>query len=218
MKRIKIIGAVAATLAAMLVAAQPAAAAPAQGAAAVTQAGARPSVHAAPDGSGTAPVKVDINVKVPAGVPSRPDFTAKSRAAGLTAAQADALQVKADRYLAGLGESATQVAPDLIKLRGAKLHLTVPGMTQRAPGCPYYYFCAYSGEWFTGDWILMEACWAERFIPWFTTGSWINNQTRGTQPLLEFTNGSVWWMPGAYAQQATGVGWSPVYSITPCFH
>ena len=154
----------------------------------------------------------------PAGDPGRPDFTAASRAAGLTAAQADALQAKADGYLARLDEPATQVAPDLIELNGADLHLAVPGMTQRAPGCPYYYFCAYSGERFTGDWILIEECWEERFIPWSSTGSWINNQTRGTQPLLEFTNAALWWMPGAYAQQATGVGWSPVFSITACFH
>ncbi|MEU4426826.1 hypothetical protein AB0F81_39915 [Actinoplanes sp. NPDC024001] len=206
MTKRKIIGAVAAVLAATLLAAHPAAATPAH-----------PSAYAVA-GDVEAPRKFDPDADVRTGVPNRPDFTARSRTAGLTAAQADALQAKADRYLALLGEPATQVAPDVIQLKGAKLHLTVPGSTQRAPACPYYYFCAYSKEGFSGDWILEEECWVERYIPWTGHGSWINNQTRGTQPLLEFTSGEPWWMPGAYAQQKTGVGWDPVFSITACFH
>ena len=209
--RITIIGVAAAALAATLLAAQPA-----HGKAAATPA--HLSAYAIADDPARVPHKIDPTADVRTGVPSRPGFTARSRAAGLTAAQADALQAKADRYLARLDEPATQVAPDLIRLKGAELHLTVPGTTQRAPGCPYYYFCAYSGERFTGDWILQKDCWVERYIPWTGHGSWINNQTRGTQPLLEFTNGDLWWMPGAYAQQATGVGWDPVFSITACFH
>ncbi|MFC7532398.1 hypothetical protein [Actinoplanes sp. GCM10030250] len=211
MTRSKIIGAVAVVLAVTLPAAQPA-----LGAAAATSA--HPPAYAAADDPVRSPRKFDPDAGARTGVPSRPDLTARSRAAGLTAAQADALQVKADRYLAQLGEPATQVTPDVIQLKGAKLHLTVPGSAQRAPGCPYYYFCAYSGPRFTGDWIHQEECWVERYIPWTGQGSWINNQTRGTQPLLEFNSGELWWMPGAYAQQATGVGWDPVFSITACFH
>jgi hypothetical protein len=67
----------------------------------------------------------------------------------------------------------------------------------------------------------MYDCWVENYIPWYTFGSWKNNQTRGTQPYLTFTAASgqgAWWMPGAYAEQASGVGWSPVYSIIPCFN
>jgi hypothetical protein len=37
------------------------------------------------------------------------------------------------------------------------------------------------------------------WIPWFTTGSWVNNQTRGTRSVMTFTNWSTWVMPIAYA-------------------
>lgn len=178
-------------------------------------------------------VKVDISVRAADanGPVSRAGaaFAAQARAAGLTAKQADALQAKADKYLAKLGSSATQVAPDKIVLKGAVLFLAVPGEAhprglssaadaQLAASCPYYNFCAYSGEGYTGDPILMEQCYETFYIPWYTTGSWKNNQTPGTQPLLTFTNGSTWLMPGAYAVQSSGVGWSPVSNIVPCRH
>jgi hypothetical protein len=112
---------------------------------------------------------------------------------------------------------------------GANLYLTVPGEAhprglssaadaQLAYSCPYYYFCAYSAASYTGDFINLTTCYQDTIIPWFTTGSWKNNQTPGTQPLLTFTDGSTWWMPGAYAVQSSGVGWSPVYTIDPCLH
>jgi hypothetical protein len=150
------------------------------------------------------------------------------RAAGLTAAQADALQAKADKYLAALGKDAAQVGPDKITVGGNVLLLAVPGEAhprglsstadaRLAISCPYTYFCAYSREWFTGDAFLLEDCNVGALIPWVSTGSWKNNQTPGTQPWLYFNTGQdPWHMPGAYAEQASGVGWSPVYGIDPC--
>lgn len=155
-------------------------------------------------------------------------FVAQARAAGLTAAQAHGLQVKADKYLGAFGKEASQVGPDKIVFGGASLLLAVPGEAQprglsssadrqMAISCPYTYFCAYSAQWFTGDAFLLEQCGWNTYIPWSTTGSWKNNQTSGTQPWLYFWDGqSPWHMPGAYAEQASGVGWFPVDSIVPC--
>jgi hypothetical protein len=76
--------------------------------------------------------------------------------------------------------------------------------------------CAYSGPNFTGDDVGMFKC-GNYSIPWFTTGSWDDNQTGGTRPWLFWTNGSApWHMPTAYSNQRTGVDWSPVLSITNC--
>jgi hypothetical protein len=174
---------------------------------------------AAPDGSGGR-VKVDLTATAPA-ASVRADFAGQARAAGLTAKQAAALQGKADAYLAKLGKGVTQKTFNKIALPGADLYLTVPGEAQprgvAATYCAYYYFCAYSGERQTGDSIHMYDCGVYNYIPWVSTGSWVNNQTRGTRPWLQFwTDGSWWQMPGAYAQQLTGVGWYPVDGIIPC--
>ncbi|MEH0971246.1 hypothetical protein V6U77_08960 [Micromonospora sp. CPCC 205546] len=82
--------------------------------------------------------------------------------------------------------------------------------------CPSLYFCAYSTQWQTGDAIFMTICGRYNAIPWVTTGSWVNNQTTGTRPLLTFTIGSTWTMPAAPSSQATGVDWLPVRNIKPC--
>ncbi|GAB2811522.1 hypothetical protein [Lentzea nigeriaca] len=156
------------------------------------------------------------------------DFVVQARAAGLSAEQAAGLQEKADRYLAKLGGQARQVAPNRIELPGAVLNIPVPGETRpralsaAAPipecqgGANYKWFCAYQYENFGGAHVGMKRCGQWNVIPWSTTGSWENNQTRGTQPLLQFLAGSTWRMPGAYAVQRTGVGWSSVYRIMPC--
>lgn len=155
-------------------------------------------------------------------------FVAQGRAAGLTPAQADALQAKANKYLAALGKEATQTGPDKITVHGEVLLLAVPGEARPrglssaadallAISCPYTYFCAYSAQWFTGDAFLLEDCNGGAMIPWVTTGSWKNNQTPGTRPWLYFWDGQApWHMPGAYAEQASGVGWYPVDFIDPC--
>jgi hypothetical protein len=141
---------------------------------------------------------------------------AGSKAAVGAVGAADALQARADEYLAVLGEDATQVGPDKITLPGATLVLAVPGAARLAVPCPYTYFCAYSAQSFTGDAFLLEDCGRTTTIPWITTGSWKNNQTPGTQPWLYFFDDPAWHMPGAYAEQATGVNWSPVRAIDPC--
>ncbi len=166
--------------------------------------------------------------------PSRPDFVRQAQSAGLSAAQAQGLQAKIDDYLVRLGGRGTQVSPNQIDLKGGMLNVTVPGEAQprnlvRNPAYPaadancrpsadYEWFCAYQYEWRQGDVVDMWDCWVEFIIPWSTFGSWENNQTRGTQPRLTFIGGAIWDMPGAYSNQLSGVGWSPVFSIVPCRH
>lgn len=193
----------------------------------LTQGGA---AQAGPDNG--RPGKVDLSARAlggdRAGSAAGATFAAQGRAAGLTAAQAGALQAKADDYLAALGTGATQVGPDKITVKDNVLLLTVPGEARPrglssavdarlAISCPYLYFCAYSAQWFTGDAFLLENCAGGAHIPWVSTGSWKNNQTSGTQPWLYFWDGQdPWHMPGAYAEQASGVGWYPVDFIDPC--
>ncbi|WP_086850583.1 hypothetical protein [Amycolatopsis kentuckyensis] len=159
---------------------------------------------------------------------SSSDFVGQARAAGLSEEQAGGLQETVARYLSKLGDQARQVAPNRIELPGAVLNIPVPGearpraLSAAAPipecqgGANYKWFCAYQGEYFGGAHIGMKQCGQWHVIPWSTTGSWENNQTRGTQPLLQFLTGSTWNMPGAYAVQRSGVGWSTVYRIMPC--
>ncbi len=147
-------------------------------------------------------------------------FAAEGRAAGLTTGQSRALQGEVNAYLAKLGAKATQISFNTIAIPGGEVHVAVPGEA-RPRGtlgtyCAYKYFCAYEYEYQNGSDIHMYDCSVVPTIPWFTTGSWVNNQTRGTRPLLTFTDGSTWRMPAAYAQQLAGVGWSPVLSIDPC--
>jgi hypothetical protein len=152
----------------------------------------------------------------------RATFVAQSRAAGLSTDQADALQAKADAYLARLGPGATQVAPDRIERANWTLHLTVPGAAQQRVACPYYHFCAYAYEHFEGDLysgtvIRVENC-AEppTYIPWNSTGSWINNQTPGRQARINYLNDTHWYVPGAYSEQSGGMGWNRVLNVDPC--
>jgi hypothetical protein len=113
---------------------------------------------------------------------------------------------------------------------GAVLTVTVPGENRTRPlgdvgtfgryecdynGAPRATFCAYQYEGYLGDSIRMYDCATYR-IPWGTTGSWHNNQTPGTQPLLTFWNGTTWRMPGAPDGQFIGVDWHPVLTIKNC--
>ncbi|MEV6962560.1 hypothetical protein AB0M97_25925 [Streptomyces sp. NPDC051207] len=182
------------------------------------------TVLAAFAGAGTASAAAD----------GRSAFVAQAREAGLSAGKAAGLQAKVDAYLTELAGTGTQVSPNQIDLNGAMLNVAVPGEKQPrqlgetgtaaegpnaaecVSGARYGWFCAYKYQGFTGDNIGMYSCGWARTIPWFTVGSWDNNQTAGTRPLLTFTNGSTWSMPGARSSQTTGVDWAPVRNIQPC--
>lgn len=164
---------------------------------------------------------------------------AAALAAGLSAGQASALQAKVDGYLATLAGRGKQVSPNQIDMGGAMLTVTVPGeeRTRRlapaarvavdgchdARGLPspaaYGWFCAYSRGGFQGDTVAMYHC-DNYFIPFYTWGSWENNQTPGTRPVLYFLIGGgkpPWLMPAAPSAVFTEtVDWSQVSSITNC--
>jgi hypothetical protein len=159
----------------------------------------------------------------------RAEFVAQARSAGLSVAQANGLQAKVDDYLVKTG--GTQVSPNQIDLGGAVLGVSVPGESQPRrfgdeigaygrfacdyQGAPAETFCAYKYEGFFGEYVQMYDCGTYR-IPWGTTGSWINNQTPGTVPVLTFWNDSKWHMPAPYSDQYLGVDWHPVISIKNC--
>jgi hypothetical protein len=82
-------------------------------------------------------------------------------------------------------------------------------------GAPYKFFCAFSLERYDGTYIAMYHCDIYP-IPFVTTGSWDNNQTPGTRPVLTFTNGTRWVMPPAHSSQDVGVNWYPVRTIKNC--
>lgn len=161
----------------------------------------------------------------------RAAFVAEARAAGLSTAQANGLQDAVDAYLVKLGGKGTQASPNQIDLNGAVLNIPVPGEDQprqlgettangvSATECvgqtPYGWFCAYKAEGFTGANIGMWNC-REYEIPWYTDGSWRNNQTTGTRPLLTFADGTPWRMPPAFSQVDSGVDWAPVWKILNC--
>lgn len=158
-------------------------------------------------------------------------FTAQAEAAGLSSAKADALQDKVNGYLVELKGQAKQVSPNQIDLGGAVLNVAVPGETQprqlvapasgvlavhQCNGPAYYeWFCAYQYENRGGDNIGMWNC-GNYLIPWASTGSWENNQTTGTRPVMHFVSIPSQTMPAAWAIQRTGVQWGPVNSITNC--
>ncbi|OXM61351.1 hypothetical protein CF165_38375 [Amycolatopsis vastitatis] len=168
-----------------------------------------------------------VLMSVPAVAADGPaDFVAQGQAAGLSAGQARGLQNKVNGYLAKLGGQAHQVAPNRIESPGAVLNVTVPGETEpRALGASWIpecqgganfgWFCAYEYGSFGGDNIGFYDCGQYKGIPWYTTGSWENNQTRGTQPYVYYGSGSGR-LPGAYSVQRAGMNWGPVYGIVAC--
>jgi hypothetical protein len=183
-------------------------------------AGAPASASAAPQIS----AKKDFITSASSAVTVPDLFAAQGRAVGLTAAKQKGLQGKIDAYLAELGPKAIQTDFDTITLPGSVLHVTVPGearppgLSAAAPACPYYFFCAYRDQYFQGDdWRFEDSCGLRTYIPWTGHGSWINNQTPGTQATISFWDGQPdWKVPGAYSQQASGVGWYPVDYFNPC--
>jgi hypothetical protein len=81
-------------------------------------------------------------------------------------------------------------------------------------GCPYYYFCAYSGANFTGTKIQMYYCQFYN-MPFAGTGSWVNNQTPGTRArFYDYYYNLKATTAGAYS---TGTyNWTPIYHVKPC--
>ncbi len=164
-----------------------------------------------------------------AGVQAAPasDFAAQAKAAGLSTTDAKALQKRVDKALAETG--GTQIAANKIDLKGATLTLVVPGEkhvrnlsrsgTAQLPlyYCNLYYFCAYTNPGQTGDMLALYFCNRIYNLPsYFSTGgSWVNNQTKGTQARLYYVaGGSVLTRPALSSEG--NWNWVPYSSIRAC--
>jgi hypothetical protein len=150
-------------------------------------------------------------------------FVSQAKALGLNAAEAKTLQSRVDSYIVKTG--GTQIAADRIQLgEGAVLTLALPttaggdqSSASRAASytCRYGHFCAYSDTYWSGDVIDMYQC-ASYKIPWFGDGSWINNQTSGTQAAFRDNEFVVRWVDsGAYSSDDVA-DWTWVHYVTNC--
>ncbi|MEV0720858.1 hypothetical protein [Asanoa sp. NPDC050611] len=144
--------------------------------------------------------------------PGPPDFAAQASAAGLSGAEAQALQDRVDRYLERLG--GTQRGIDAIDLDGrAVLRVTVPG--RAAAPCRAYVFCAYAHEHYAGDMLELHSC-DYFYLPFAGFGSYRNNQLPGTAALYydherRFSHASFGGRAGVPRTSWTYVDW-----VRPC--
>jgi hypothetical protein len=158
---------------------------------------------------------------VPGGAAS--GFAVQAERAGLSSAQAKALQATVRARIAELGGE--QIAPNKVRLtKDVTLTVVVPGEKYvreldqpvgTLAACNYYYFCAYSGTYFSGDQINMYSC-RSYSIPWVGNGSWDNNQSTGTRARMYNSAGSlIYTTPGARSYDNVG-DWTSVYTVRNC--
>lgn len=121
-------------------------------------------------------------------------FKADAVAEGLTSAEADALQMRVNRMLIQSG--GRQVAANkIVYNHGGYLLLSLPGeeyareldkpVGAPAAGCSHLWFCAYSLDNYRGDRLAQKNCSPNLQIPWFSWGSFENDQTWGTGDVQE---------------------------------
>ncbi len=156
-------------------------------------------------------------------------FMAQARSAGLTSAQAAALQAKVDRDLSAT--SGKQVAPNRIQFDGGMLYIALPGEVHPrnlqpgvvAPhdpcaggGADYGHMCAYSKTNFTGSEIDMYACKRYYVSTWSGNGSWDNNQTAKTDAYFYGPTGDYLDDTGPAPSRDASGDWSVVHSVINC--
>lgn len=161
----------------------------------------------------------------------RVNFAAQAHNAGLTDAQASALQTKVNGYLAKTG--GTQIAANKIDLGGkgalvltvpgeskvrdlsvASAHSTASGASTFAPqySCAYYHFCAFDQTGWAGNVLDWFYC-GTYTMPWFSVGSFEDHQSPGTVSTINTTTGSF----NISAQlDDIDIDWAPVLSIRVC--
>ncbi|RJQ66549.1 hypothetical protein D5S17_35135 [Pseudonocardiaceae bacterium YIM PH 21723] len=155
-------------------------------------------------------------------------FADQAQSIGLSGAEARDLQSQIDGLIARQG--GTQVAVNRVDMGGYAHVITIPGeryprvagdfgrTAPLAAACAYKHMCAYKWTGFVGDgddFIDMYKC-EDRWIPWTTMGSWINNQTKGTRAqfkdrsrIVRFTSDP------AYSSDASAP-WDWVGWVKPC--
>ncbi|WP_328752825.1 hypothetical protein OHT57_45345 [Streptomyces sp. NBC_00285] len=159
------------------------------------------------------------------------DFAAQARAINLTGAQTAALNAEVERIQAKMG--GTRVNLNTIALGGKNsVHVAVPGEAEPRDlrsvlgadaasydpctgGADYGWFCAYDEPNFRGGYIEMYTC-DDYPMPWGVTGSWDNNQTRGTKARMYDGNWNLGYTtPGAHSSDDSA-SWAWVSWITNC--
>jgi hypothetical protein len=158
-------------------------------------------------------------------------FASQARAAHLSGAQVSQIQQEVNNFIHEHG--GRQVALNVVNFPGGRIEFVVPGQkyardlatqpqqTADASGCPYEYFCAYRGGFYSGsveEGSQMNYYYCNDPLPmyWSTEGSYINDQTDGTRAYWYGISGQVVYItPGAPASNPE-VNWTPVYTIDPC--
>ncbi|MEU7135558.1 hypothetical protein [Streptomyces sp. NPDC046261] len=151
------------------------------------------------------------------------DFGAQAKKAGLSGAQAKELQSRVDDYLARGG--GRQVAANKIELDGASLTLALPGEKKardlssanaKFAECRYERFCMFRGQNFTGDQLDLYYCKDHALSNWRGYGSWLNNQTPGTQARLKDRNRNVVTTTVGAPSYNPSYYWEPIWYVRPC--
>jgi hypothetical protein len=157
-------------------------------------------------------------------------FQDRAVAAGYTTAQAAGLQREVDRQLAEVG--GRQVGINVIEAPGLTVIVPLPGertarelgtaapaATDPAHGCPYMDMCLWRDSYYEGTVdIRMGPC---QKIPmgWPTVGSWVNNQTPGTQGTFyhKYPSGEgIWGKTGRPLAVQPRADWTKVSAVRNC--
>lgn len=163
-------------------------------------------------------------------------YVTQALAAGLTPAQAQALQRKVDGYLAAEPGS-HQVSANRIDFRGGTVTIAVPGQSRPrdlgAPAgavvrpyygdfpCTYGYLCIFQYNdanllGTPGEEVDYYYCGTYSLPDWVSQdGALTNDETPGTVARFEGATHNVLFTSTAY-QAVGGVNWDPVYYVVPC--
>jgi peptidase inhibitor family I36 len=159
-------------------------------------------------------------------------FAEQARSAGLSSVQATELQKAVNKHLAA-NPGSVQTAANRIDFAGGSVLLALPGeKTARdlpstdkvsavaaaaaaAGTCAYNYACFWSGENYTGSVYRLFYCNTWQTIPWYTKGSWKNNQSTGTKIGIDPINSGPYYAFPAYSA-VTPVYWENIYRVSAC--
>jgi hypothetical protein len=144
-------------------------------------------------------------------------YTAQARQLGLTTAQAADLQQVADSAQATYG--GRRIAIDRIRVNdGMDIVLKLPGAATKtaAEACPFKHMCAWGKPNFQGSYYLdMFHCqWNQ--IRFAGTGSWINNQYRGTVSIFRDDSGVARWQDNGAYDSDYEADWNWVHWVENC--
>ncbi|MEY9845437.1 hypothetical protein [Streptacidiphilus sp. MAP5-3] len=98
---------------------------------------------------------------------------------------------------------------------------TLNGVRQPGPGCGYEYFCMWQGQTGAGEQFNVSTCNEDQELPgsgWNSDGSWINNQTAGTDAFLLNSSKSVIYTTPPPVFWNSDYNWAPVWYADACNH